>query len=56
MFQDGEIVSVYAFPFYSVKSKVFMMAGERRDKFYDWLNKNSRIEDKKFEEGELILK
>lgn len=56
IFQDGEIVSVYAFPFYSVKSKVFMMEGERRDKFYEWLNKNSRIEDKKFEEGELILK
>lgn len=56
IFQNGELASVHAFPLYSEKSKVFLMEGARRDDFYAWLNKNSRLGEKTFEEGTLSLK
>jgi poly-gamma-glutamate synthesis protein (capsule biosynthesis protein) len=53
--KQGNVHSVYAFPLYSVKSQVFLMDGQRRDSFYEWLNRNSRLGEKKFEGGKIDL-
>lgn len=55
LLRQGKIQSVYAFPLYSMKSQVFLMGGQRRDDFYGWLNTNSRLGEKKFEGGKMIL-
>ncbi len=55
-FAHGELEAIYAIPFYGIKSQLFLMDGKRRDDFYAWLNKNSRLGDKKFEGGKLLLK
>jgi poly-gamma-glutamate synthesis protein (capsule biosynthesis protein) len=52
---DGKVKDVYVFPFYGVKSQVQLMEGERKAKFFDWWNKNSRLGDKKFSDGKVSL-
>ncbi len=46
--EDGS-AGVQVIPFFSKKSQVERMAGNRKQEFFDWLKKNSRLEDKKFE-------
>ncbi len=53
--QDGVVKKAYAFPMFGVKSQVQLMNGARRDNFLNWLNENSRLDTKKFEEGRLNL-
>lgn len=53
--QHGKVASVYAFPLQSAKSQPTLMDGARRDDFYGWLNKNSRLGGKQFEGGKIIL-
>lgn len=52
---SGKITAVELKPIYSVKSQVFPMTRERRTEFLDWMNKNSRLGDKKFVDGILFL-
>lgn len=54
-FANGEITSIYLFPFYSVKSQVYCMEGERRDAFLEWMQKNSRLGGKEIIEGKISL-
>jgi poly-gamma-glutamate synthesis protein (capsule biosynthesis protein) len=54
--QDAAIKSIYAFPIFGIKSQVNLMDGQRRDDFYAWLNKNSRLGTKSFIEGRLDLR
>jgi poly-gamma-glutamate synthesis protein (capsule biosynthesis protein) len=51
--QDGAVKSAYLFPMYGVKSQVQLMEEERRDKFLEWFNENSRMGGKKFVEGKI---
>jgi poly-gamma-glutamate synthesis protein (capsule biosynthesis protein) len=53
--QDGRVKNVYIFPFYGVKSQVQLMEKEKRDKFLDWFNGNSRLGGKKFVEGKMEM-
>lgn len=53
--QNGKISSAYVFPLYSIKSQPALMEGARRDAFYDWLNKNSRLDGRLFEQGKIML-
>jgi poly-gamma-glutamate synthesis protein (capsule biosynthesis protein) len=53
--QDGVVKTAYVFPFYGVKSQIQLMESDRRNKFLKWLNENSRLGDKKFENGKLDL-
>lgn len=53
--QDGLVKQIFVFPFYSVKSRVQLMEGDRQAKFFEWWNKNSRIDNKKFEQGKLDI-
>ncbi|OGH88344.1 MAG: AmmeMemoRadiSam system protein B [Candidatus Magasanikbacteria bacterium RIFOXYC2_FULL_42_28] len=54
-FTGGSVKDIYVMPFYSVKSQNYLMSGERRDKFFEWFNTNSRLDGKKFEVGKLAL-
>jgi poly-gamma-glutamate synthesis protein (capsule biosynthesis protein) len=53
--KDGAVKTIYAFPFYGIKSQVQLMEPSRRDEFLNWLNENSRLKGKKFEQGKLEL-
>ncbi|MDO8626153.1 MAG: AmmeMemoRadiSam system protein B [Candidatus Magasanikbacteria bacterium] len=53
--EGGGVKSIYLFPFYSVKSQVFMMEGERRKKFLEWFGESSQIDGKKIEAGRIEL-
>jgi len=46
--EDGN-VDAQVVPFFSKKSQVERMTGDQKQGFFDWLKKNSRLEDKKFE-------
>ncbi|OGH92628.1 MAG: hypothetical protein A2563_03055 [Candidatus Magasanikbacteria bacterium RIFOXYD1_FULL_40_23] len=47
--QEDGTVGAQIFPFFSKKSQVERMVGDQKQEFFDWLQKNSRLEDKKFE-------
>lgn len=53
--QDGVVKQISIFPFYGVKSQLQLMEGDRQAKFFEWWNKNSRIDGKKFENGKLKI-
>lgn len=53
--QNNAVKSVYAFPIFAVNSQVNLMAGQRRDDFYAWLNQQSRLGSKNFVGGKLDL-
>lgn len=42
-FSSSTVSSIELRPFYSIKSKIFEMTGERKDKFLEWFSKNSRL-------------
>lgn len=54
-FSNGQVKNIYAFPLYSINSQNYLMTSTRRDNFFEWFNENSRIENKKFENGKLAL-
>lgn len=51
----GKIQSVHLIPFHSKKSQVQLMAGKRREKFLEWMNKNSRLDDRSIINGIVSL-
>ncbi len=51
----GRVKNIYVLPLYSVKSQNYLMSGERQNKFFEWFNKNSRLDDKKFADSKLEL-
>lgn len=53
--QDGKVKQISVFPFYGQKSQIRLMEGSRLQKFFEWWNKNSRINSKKFEKGRLKI-
>lgn len=53
--QSGQVKDVYVFPFYAVKSQDSLMGGKRQADFFNWWNKNSRLDGKSFENNKLEL-
>ncbi len=52
---SGKVASVYIFPFYSVKSKVFPMKDARRDGFLKWMGDNSRLDRRSIVGGKVDI-
>ena len=51
----GAVKSVYALPYSLPQSQPRLMSGPDQEKFYEWLNKNSRLGDTKFISGVLEI-
>lgn len=54
--QGGSVKDVYVLPFYGIKSQVYVMAGERREKLLSWFSKNSRLGKRSIEDGRLSFR
>ncbi len=52
--QAGKVKTMYAFPLQSNKSQVQLMVGKRRIDFIEWLNTNSTLDAKKFNQDGYI--
>jgi len=52
---EGKVKSVKLLPFYSEKSQIQLMDGNRLSAFWEWMNTNSRLEGKKIEDGKINL-
>lgn len=52
---EGEVKDIYVFPFFSVKSQNSLMLGDRQKEFFNWWNKNSRLEGKQFVDNKINL-
>ena len=55
-FQNGSVKDIFVFLFYGLKSQVNLMSGKRKEEFFTWWNKNSRLDGRIFEEGKLNVK
>jgi poly-gamma-glutamate synthesis protein (capsule biosynthesis protein) len=53
--QNGTINKIKVIPFFSTRSQVQAMEGGRKEKFLQWLNKNSRLGTKQFIDGILTF-
>ncbi len=53
--QGGKVKNAYFFPLYSVNSQDYLMSGERRQEFLDWMGKNSRLEGRQIVNSVLSL-